>query len=64
MKNQHLNHGLCNQMGMSQQTGTVWQIQMPEIQVQNPSEQTQPSAQIIVCSNINPYPANVVNRVS
>jgi hypothetical protein len=39
-------------MGTSQQMGKVRQIQMPEIQVQNPSEQCQPSAQIIVCSNI------------
>jgi hypothetical protein len=31
----------------------VRQIQMLEIQVQNPSEQSQPSAQIIVCPNIN-----------
>jgi len=40
-------------MGMSQQMGTVQQYQMLKIQVQNPSEQSQPSAQIIVCSNIN-----------
>ena len=53
MRNQQLYHGLCNQMGMSQHMGTVQQYQMLKIQVQNPSEQSQPSAQIIVCSNIN-----------
>lgn len=52
MKNQQLNHGLCNQISTSQQMGIVWQYQMPKIQVQNPHEQSQPSAQIIVCSNI------------
>jgi hypothetical protein len=50
MKKQQLNHGLCNQTGTSQQMGTVRQIQMLKIQVQNPSEQSQASAQTIVCS--------------
>jgi len=44
MKNQQLNHGLCNQMGISEQIGTVQQYQMLKIQMQNLSKQSQPSA--------------------
>ena len=44
MKSQQLKHGLCNQMGISQQMGTVWKYQMLKIQVQNPSKESQSSA--------------------